>query len=181
MQTERGNDAGAEGGSFEARRRDFLALSVAVLGALIALLLAIPFVGSFIGPSFRRIRRHFARVGKVDGLPLGRPVQLRYTDREVDAYLAQTVTRHVWAVKNADAGVTVFSPICPHLGCRYEWVPDANHFYCPCHHSVFAVDGRVLGGPAPRPLDTLPTRIEGGELEVEWERYESGIPEKKAV
>jgi menaquinol-cytochrome c reductase iron-sulfur subunit len=181
MGTQGGSDAGAARGFLEARRREFLALAVAVLGALIALLLAIPFLGACVGPSFRRIRRRFARVGKVAGLSVGQPAQLGYTDRKLDAYLAQTVTRHVWAVKGADGGVTVFSPICPHLGCRYEWVPAAKHFYCPCHHSVFAVDGAVLGGPAPRPLDTLPSRVEKGELEVEWERYEPGIPEKKVV
>jgi menaquinol-cytochrome c reductase iron-sulfur subunit len=181
MPTQGTGDAGGERGVFEVRRRGFLALATAALGALIALLVAIPFVGSFVGPSFRRIRRRFVRVGKLQGLPLGEPVELSYADREVDAYLVQSVTRQVWAVKHAASSVTVFSPICPHLGCRYEWVPAANHFYCPCHHSVFALDGAVLGGPAPRPLDTLPSRVEKGALEVEWERYESGIPEKKAV
>lgn len=181
MGTQGGSDAGAEPGFLEARRREFLAIAVAVLGALIALLLAIPFVGSWVGPSFRRIRRRFARAGKVAGLSVGQPMQLSYSDRKLDAYLVRTVTRHVWAVKDADGRVTVFSPICPHLGCRYEWVPARDHFYCPCHHSVFAVDGKVLGGPAPRGLDTLPCRVEKGDLEVEWERYELGIPEKKVV
>jgi menaquinol-cytochrome c reductase iron-sulfur subunit len=162
-------------------RRDFLALACAVLSALLAALAAIPVLGSLVGPSFHRIRRRFARVGGVAGLPLGEPVELGYTERDVDAYLARTVNRKVWVVKHPDGGVTVFSPVCPHLGCRYEWVAAAEHFYCPCHHSVFAVDGTVLGGPAPRPLDTLPSRVEGGELHVQWERFELGTPGKKVV
>lgn len=181
MRTAAGGDVDSDRGVFGGRRRDFLALAGAVLGALVAVLLAIPFLASFVGPSFRRIRRHLARAGRVAGLPVGEPVQLTYTDRNVDGYLSQTVTRQVWVVKQGDSSVTVFSPICPHLGCRYEWVPAAKHFYCPCHHSVFALDGAVLGGPAPRPLDTLPSEIESGELRVEWERYEPGIPEKKQV
>lgn len=162
-------------------RRDFLAVACGALAALVAMVLAIPFLGFLVGPSFRRIRSRFARVGRVAGLPVGEPVELSYTEREVDAYLAQTVTRDVWAVKHADEGVTVFSPICPHLGCRYDWVPAAKHFYCPCHHSVFAPDGAVLSGPAPRPLDTLPSDIDSGELRVRWERFEPGIPEKRLV
>jgi hypothetical protein len=41
--------------------------------------------------------------------------------------------------------------------------------------------GEVVGGPAPRPLDTLSTRIEGDEIFVEWERFKVGISEKVAV
>ena len=33
----------------------------------------------------------------------------------------------------------------------------------------------------PRPLDTLPTKIEKGELFVEWETFKVGIPEKILV
>jgi menaquinol-cytochrome c reductase iron-sulfur subunit len=88
---------------------------------------------------------------------------------------------NIWAVKNSSSDVTVFSPICPHLGCRYKWHADSQHFICPCHGSVFSIDGKVLGGPAPRPLDTLPTKIENGELFVEWELFKEGISQKEAI
>jgi len=39
----------------------------------------------------------------------------------------------------------------------------------------------VLGGPAPRPLDTLPTKIQSEELNVEWKQFKAGIPEKVHV
>ncbi len=38
--------------------------------------------------------------------------------------------------------------------------------------------GKVIGGPAPRPLDTLPYKIENGELYVQWKLYKAGIPQK---
>ncbi|MBI2844178.1 MAG: ubiquinol-cytochrome c reductase iron-sulfur subunit [Armatimonadetes bacterium] len=40
--------------------------------------------------------------------------------------------------------------VCTHLGCIVAVGPDG--FHCPCHGSHFSMDGRVLGGPAPRPL-----------------------------
>jgi hypothetical protein len=39
----------------------------------------------------------------------------------------------------------------------------------------------VLGGPAPRRLDTLPVKIENGELYVEWKQFKSGTPDKIPV
>jgi quinol-cytochrome oxidoreductase complex cytochrome b subunit len=41
--------------------------------------------------------------------------------------------------------------------------------------------GNVLGGPSPRPLDTLPGKIEDGILYVQWEQFRVGAPEKVAT
>lgn len=39
-----------------------------------------------------------------------------------------------------------------------------NAGLCPCHSSVFSPDGKVLGGPAPRPLDRYHVKIENTRL-----------------
>ncbi|MFQ5683322.1 MAG: ubiquinol-cytochrome c reductase iron-sulfur subunit [Candidatus Binatia bacterium] len=47
-------------------------------------------------------------------------------------------------------GIMAMSAICTHLGCtvgKREW-----GYQCPCHGSQFDSSGRVLRGPAPRPL-----------------------------
>ncbi len=77
-----------------------------------------------------------------------------------------------------ESDVIVFSRICPHLGCIYnfvaEWrlvtagyggyVPPADRQHalmaCPCHLSIYdpgdpKEPGRVLSGPAPRPPRTF--------------------------
>jgi len=43
------------------------------------------------------------------------------------------------------------SAICTHLGCTVNRTGQGYH--CPCHGSVFNDQGRVLSGPAPRPLE----------------------------
>ncbi len=56
-------------------------------------------------------------------------------------------------------GFRALSAICTHLRCTTgPFVPPdgqwkETHSRCPCHGSIFAKDGRVLQGPAPRPLD----------------------------
>jgi menaquinol-cytochrome c reductase iron-sulfur subunit len=37
------------------------------------------------------------------------------------------------------------------------------------------VAGKVLAGPAPRPLDVLPSKMEDGRLWVTYKQYKSGI------
>jgi len=165
----------------EATRRGFFRVAIGILGGFIGLVLGIPLVGSLLGPAFRKKPTRWARVAVVESLPLGQPTVVSFTNQSSEGYLRETVVRNVWAIRRSPAEVTVFSPICTHLGCRYDWEPNSGRFLCPCHGSLFGLDGKVLAGPAPRPLDTLPVKIENGELFVEWERFELGISRKIAV
>lgn len=165
----------------ETGRRRFFKVATGVLAGFVGAVLGIPLLGSLIGSSFRKKPATFSRAAPIDSLPGGRPVILTFTDETSDAYLKETVTRKVWALRKSATDVTVYSPICTHLGCRYNWDPQGGHFVCPCHGSVFSLDGKVLAGPAPRPLDTLPTKIENGILYVEWERFRSGTRRKIPV
>lgn len=82
---------------------------------------------------------------------VGRPQDYRVGDMKLLESQAVFVFR-------TEHGFQVVSDICTHLGCAYKpYGPPSDqyqvvHARCPCHGSVFARDGRVLGGPAPRPV-----------------------------
>ncbi len=44
------------------------------------------------------------------------------------------------------------SSVCTHLGCLVNWKSEEEVIACPCHGSKFDREGKVLEGPAPRPL-----------------------------
>jgi Rieske Fe-S protein len=75
----------------------------------------------------------------------------------------------------------IFSSICPHLGCRFQWQTDTKKFFCPCHGSEFTIDGTKTAGPAPRGLDPLPFREKDGKAEITWIQYKSGTPDRIIV
>lgn len=52
--------------------------------------------------------------------------------------------------------------ICTHGDCAVGWLPSEGVLRCPCHGSRFARDGRVLEGPATRPLATF-TAVRAGD------------------
>jgi nitrite reductase/ring-hydroxylating ferredoxin subunit len=61
--------------------------------------------------------------------------------------------------RHDDGRVQAWSARCTHLGCRLDRVIDGA-VVCPCHGSRFDEQGRVLNGPAARPLQPLPVQAE---------------------
>ncbi|HSB04977.1 MAG TPA: respiratory nitrate reductase subunit gamma [Thermodesulfobacteriota bacterium] len=172
---------GMSGTTFDTERRGFLKLATGVLASLVCIAVGVPVIGTLIGPAFRSRKTAWTKVGNLNELSTGEPTRLTFAVKTTSAYITETVLHDVWVIKQPSSEVTVFSPICPHLGCEYNWNAQTSRFECPCHGSVYGINGRVLGGPAPRPLDTLPTKIQAEDLYVEWEVFKVGTHEKVPV
>jgi cytochrome b6-f complex iron-sulfur subunit len=69
------------------------------------------------------------------------------------------------AVYRDEQGVYAISRVCTHLGCIVK--PTAEGFECPCHGSRYDRNGVVTKGPAPRPLEWLEVKEQGGTLYVD--------------
>ena len=61
--------------------------------------------------------------------------------------------RGIEIVREKD-GIHAISLVCTHLGCLVKPVLNDSEvgYACPCHGSTFALQGEVLGGPAPKAL-----------------------------
>jgi len=57
-------------------------------------------------------------------------------------------------------------PTCTHAGCTVDWNVARELFICPCHQSQYAVNGDVVGGPAPSALTRLNVKVEGDSVLV---------------
>ena len=161
-------------------RRDFFKLAIGTLASLSGIVLGIPFLSSLIH-SIKPKETGWNKVAEIAALTVNKPRNIKFAMLSQDAYLHSETVRSVWAIKHPGGEVTVFSPVCTHLGCHFSWNEEAGRFECPCHGSVFSITGKVLGGPAPRPLDSLPHKVENGVLSVRWEEFKSGLPEKIRV
>jgi cytochrome b6-f complex iron-sulfur subunit len=69
----------------------------------------------------------------------------------------------VIVTRTADGTAVAFSAICTHQGCTVK--PAGKELHCPCHGSRYdAATGKVLGGPAPKPLPEMTVHVVGGAV-----------------
>jgi Rieske Fe-S protein len=90
----------------------------------------------------------------------------------------------IWTNKK-DMPYLAFSGKCPHLGCAFKWRKHkvlGQVFLCPCHLSIYDASGKVLDGPAPRPLDMLPVQVSAsGEVQIIDMEFKAGTKSQTRI
>ncbi|MFG2078049.1 Rieske Fe-S protein [Nonomuraea maritima] len=71
----------------------------------------------------------------------------------------------VVVVQPAAGQFRAFSATCTHQGCTVDSV-ESGMINCPCHGSMFNLDGTVMGGPATKPLPEVQIKVEGDTISL---------------
>ena len=69
-------------------------------------------------------------------------------------------------VHTAEGEYRAFSARCTHLDCTVQYRDDLSHIWCACHNGHFDVNGGVLSGPPPSPLDGFDVNVRGEQIVV---------------
>jgi len=147
-------------------RRAFHLAVIYGFGAVISFLVAIPTAFYLLIPPRLRAGSKYIEAGDVSQLTAGAPVEMSFQENRLDGWKLITEKKTAWVVKEPNNRIVAFGPQCTHLGCAYHFENSQNQFVCPCHNSVFSIDGKVVSGPAPRPLDRYETRVQNNQLEI---------------
>ena len=70
-------------------------------------------------------------------------------------------------ILRTERGFLAISAICTHLHCVVNWNEMLKKFECPCHGAKFNLNGEVLEGPPPRPLDLYKLQLVAGNVVVD--------------
>ncbi len=147
-------------------RRKFLSYLVGGVSTAIVAVVATPLVGYFLSPAWRRKPPLLTPIAQVSDVPKDKPLFVTYEQRIRDGWYITTLSKGAWVVNKGGNKLTVFDfdPRCTHLNCPYYWDEEQGMFLCPCHGGKFDIDGKVLAGPPPRPLDRLEFSVEDGSI-----------------
>jgi len=159
------NSQPAAGGEDMDRRR-FLITLLGMTGGAIALTFGVPLTGYALSPAMKKEKIDWIPIGNPADFKVGEPTKVDYSFEKIDGWVKSTVKKTAWVVKKSESDILVFSPNCTHLGCGYNWDPGSKQFKCPCHGAVFTMEGDIVSGPQPRPLDRYENKVIDGKLAI---------------
>ncbi len=185
------------------RRAFFIKLSNAI-GVVLALPLVYPILRYLTQPLYRPFDNSWIKITNANRVSeTNTPQQVKFQKEVKEGYLTRELNKSHWVIKatpdllkevyggkdkeyrdqngnvfwvnRKEIDIVVYAGKCPHLGCAYRWKQNKHRFFCPCHLSIYELSGRVVSGPAPRPLDVLPTRVSpSGEIEIIDAEFKAG-------
>ena len=135
----------------------------------------------------------FIRLGVTkDAVPEdGTPLSVTVIDDLVDAWnmFPDVPVGSIWLRKVGDGPILAFNSVCPHLGCSVDYIRAGNHFFCPCHTSAFALDGKKTNKIPPRDMDALEVSMRtngqedanGTEIWVKFQNFQRATSDKIVI
>ena len=143
-------------GSHNLNRRDFVKLTSAAVGTIIGAAIGLPAIGYLISPALRAGGKDaWVPIGTLENIPVGEPFAFSFTRTQVNGWERTATSYGGFVLRKSDKpdDLVILSSRCTHLSCQVNWHPESRSFVCPCHDASFDINGEVLAGPPPKPLD----------------------------
>ena len=157
-------------GSKHISRRDFITMVTAGVGAFITAAVGLPAIAYLIEPALQSgsSKDAWVPLGKLDSFAVGKPALATFTRSKVNGWEKSVNSYGAFVLRKSETEVVVLSNVCTHLSCRVNWESDKQQYVCPCHDAHFNIDGKVVAGPPPRPLDVYQTKVDNGILSIHF-------------
>lgn len=150
-------------------RREFVTIVSVTVGAAIGTAVGLPAIGYILTPALNAKEADaWVPLGPVENYPVGVPTLMSFVRSKVNGWEKTANSYGVFVIREEGDTIKVFSNVCTHLGCRVNWDDASQEFKCPCHDAAFDVDGGIVKGPQPRPLDVYETKVEEGNLLIHF-------------
>ncbi len=138
----------------EGSRRDFInwLLGIGVVGWFASIIF--PLLEYVNPPKTPEAQVTAVKVGKTDEFPPNSGKVFKFGN--APAILIRTDTGDFRAL----------SAVCTHLGCTVQYVSDTKIIWCACHNGRYDLNGNVISGPPPKPLQTYKVIVQKNEVYV---------------
>ncbi len=132
------------------RRRTFLKSVLALLSSTAAVSFGYPML-RFLEPAAIKSAKIKFEIKKSE-IPIGEAKDIVFNNKPVII------------INRPKKGYIALSRVCTHLGCLVEYDRGKNILLCPCHAGTFNMEGNVISGPPPRPLQRFPLELKGENI-----------------
>ena len=128
-------------------RKGFLKIVKNVFAAVGLGGLVVPIIAYFYPAELEEVPSEPVAAGSIEDIPAGKSVTVKFG-------------RYPAIVVNTSDGLKAYSAVCTHFACITNWDEELGQIVCPCHEGYFdPMDGSVISGPPPAPLEKLEVEI----------------------
>lgn len=136
----------------EISRKSFLKLTKNTFAVLGLGAVAAPVIAYFFPAELEETPSEPVLAGNVEDLPEGKATKVAFG-------------RYPAIVVHTKEGIKAYSAVCTHFACITKWDESLGQIVCPCHEGYFdPIDGHVISGPPPTPLESLNVEIDNGNI-----------------
>lgn len=119
-------------------------------------------VASFLYPAIRFMDPPDIAEAAVNEVPAGRIQDLKPNSGKIVKF----GSRPVLLVRVDERELRAFSAVCTHLNCTVQFRDDTRQIWCACHNGTYDLNGKVVSGPPPAPLEEYAVRLRGDDVTV---------------
>ncbi len=119
-------------------------------------------LASFVYPVVRFMSPPPVAESSVNEAPAGKASEFKLNS----AKIVKFGSRPVLLIRAGETEWRAYSAICTHLNCTVQYQGESRRIWCACHNGYYDLNGQVISGPPPRPLDEYTVHVRGDELVV---------------
>jgi cytochrome b6-f complex iron-sulfur subunit len=119
-------------------------------------------IGTFLYPLLRFMEPPEMPEASVNEASGGKVTDLKPNSGKIVKFGSQPVL----LIRVSESEWRAFSAVCTHLGCIVQYEAQRHQIWCACHNGLYDLNGRVVSGPPPRPLEPYDVRLRGDEVIV---------------
>ena len=117
---------------------------------------------SFLYPAFKFMNPPAVPEAAVNEVSAGKATDLKPNSGKIVKF----GSRPVLLIRLNEADWRAFSAVCTHLNCTVQYQEAGRQIWCACHNGLYDLNGRVISGPPPRPLEEYAVHVRGDEVVV---------------
>jgi cytochrome b6-f complex iron-sulfur subunit len=119
-------------------------------------------VVSFVYPALRFMNPPAVPEAVVNEVSAGKVADLKPNSGRIVKF----GSRPIILIRLTEANWRAFSATCTHLNCTVQFQESSRQIWCACHNGLYDLNGRVVSGPPPRPLEEYTVHVRGDEVVI---------------
>jgi len=119
-------------------------------------------IASFLYPAVRFMNQPAVPEASVNEVAAGKTQDLKPNSGKIIKF----GSRPALLIRVSETEWRAFSAVCTHLNCTVQYQENTHQIWCACHNGTYDLNGKVVSGPPPAPLEEYAVNVRGEDVVI---------------